>query len=158
MTTESLPPDAVYETVQPAGKTAGLGAGTRERIENVVRGYKRADEDKVTPDQLRRDLNFEGYPNEVIEALVENIFFDGKERVFPPYEVVKEDAERVTIGKTTWQADRDTWPTTRWTTLNSDAINTTQLHDRIRREGGSGERVVVEGPQTAIFEREKSLE
>lgn len=148
-----LSADEVPDAVTDAGKRAGLGAGTRERLQRMVRGYQRVDAETVTPDSLRRDLRFDGFPDELVDAVVVNTFCDAARHVYPPYEQVKGGAEAVRIGDEVWQADRESWPATRWTTRNGEEVNTTHLHDEIRREIREGTRVVVEGADGTLFER-----
>lgn len=158
MTNATLPAADVLDAVQPAGKTAGLGASMRERIERTVRGYQRVGEETVTRDQLLRDLRFDGVIAEVAVAVADNIFRDSGVHVYPPYELVDERADVVRIGEVVWTADHDSWTATRWFAESQDhARNSTQLHDAIRSAVRNGKRVVVERNGKAVFERERPL-
>lgn len=155
---DTMAADALAEAVQPAGKTAGLGAGTRERIERTVAGYERVNEETVTFEQFLRDLRFEGFVAEVACAVADNIFWNENIHVYPPYEVVDETAEQILIGEETWTADRESWTATRWTNPNRELdLNTTQLHDDIRSGVRDGERVVVKSSGETLYERETPL-
>lgn len=156
MSDTRLPADEVLDAVQPAGKTAGFGASTRERIEQAVEGYHRVNETTVTADQLRRDLRFYGFPDEFVDAIVTNIFTADTVHVYPPYDRVDEVADHVHIGDRTWSADNpESWVATRWTRAESETeLNTTRIHDKLRKAINDGDRVVVEAAGETLFERE----
>jgi hypothetical protein len=134
--------------------TAGLGAGTREKLEQTVRGYENTDETAVTPEQFRRDLSFVQFTDALVDAIVENVFFDGSVHVYPPYELVDETATSVRIGSEEWTADHEVWPAaTCWTSPSSSLErNSTLLCDAIRAAMRDGESVLVCAEDTVLFD------
>ncbi len=89
---------------------------------------------------------------------MDNILYDDERHVYPPYEMVDEDAEVVRIGEDVWRADRESWSATRWTNPEWELdLNTTQLHDDIRSGVRDGNHVVVSDGSDDLYERERPL-
>lgn len=160
MSEDTLSAEEVREAAKPAARAVGAGLQTRDSIVRALRGYDRAGEDDVTPEQCRRDLRFYGVADEISDAVVSNIFYGEEAEVFPSQSLVKHDADAVEIDGEEWVVDRrNSDSNAEWTVRDGDeVVKLMKFMQRIRIAVREGKSVVVKRDGSVLYERQKPVE